>query len=128
LSVNNLDTVLIVEDEDALRNLLMVMFEENGLKVLAASDGIEAIEVFTANKDKIGVVLSDIGLPRLSGWEAFLRMKEINPQVKGILASGFFENKVKEEIVKSGASNFVEKPYNLPVIISMLQDILKEVQ
>ena len=73
-----------------------MMLEENGIKVLEAVDGMEAVEIFTAHKDEIGVVLSDLGLPRLGGWEAFLKMKKINPELKGILASGFFNPECEE--------------------------------
>ena len=120
------DTVLVVEDDDSLRELLKTMLEAQDFKVLTANDGLDAIEVFTQNKDTIGVVLSDLGLPGLGGWDAFLRMKEINPEIKGILASGYFHPKVKEEIIKSGAENFIQKPYNTPEIVAMLHRMLEE--
>jgi Response regulator containing CheY-like receiver, AAA-type ATPase, and DNA-binding domains len=120
------DTVLVVEDDDSLRDLLKSMLEAHDFKVLTAFDGINAIEVFTQNKDTIGVVLSDLGLPGLGGWDAFLRMKEINPEIKGILASGYFHPGVKEEIIKSGAENFIQKPYNTSDIVAMLHRILEE--
>jgi DNA-binding NtrC family response regulator len=117
--------ILVVEDQEDLKDLLQSILEENGLSVLTASDGVEAVEVFIAHKDEIGVVLSDIGLPRLGGWDAFLRMKEIDPGVKGILASGYFHPNVQEEIIRSGADNFVQKPYNSPAIVAMIRDLLK---
>jgi two-component system cell cycle sensor histidine kinase/response regulator CckA len=120
------DTILIVEDEDILRDLLLLLFEENGLKVLAATDGVEAVEIFTAHQDEIAVVLSDLGLPRLGGWEAFLKMREINPELIGILASGYFNPNVKTEIIKSGAKNFIQKPYNPPEIIKMIRELLTD--
>ena len=123
--MNRKDTVLIVEDEDILRDLLSLMFEENGFKVLAAVDGIDALEVFTAHKDEIGVVLSDIGLPRLGGWETFLKMREIDPELKVILASGFYNTGVKEELLKAGAKNFIQKPYNTKEVITMLREMLE---
>ena len=122
------DKVLIVEDEESLRELLRMILEGNGIKVLQASDGIEAVEMFTAHKDEIGVVLSDLGLPRLGGWEAFLRMKEINPEVKGILASGYYNPDVRTEIIKSGANEFIQKPYNSTQIITMIRNLLDEIK
>jgi len=124
--VNGRDTVLIVEDEESLRELLRLVLEGNGIKVLQAADGIEAVEVFTAHKDEIEIVLSDLGLPRLGGWEAFLKMREINPELKGILASGFFIPEVRTEIIKSGARDFIQKPYNSAHIIKMIRDLLNE--
>jgi len=120
------DTVLVVEDDVELRELLKTMLEAHDFKVLTAIDGLDAIEIFIQNKDAIGVVLSDLGLPRLGGWDAFLRMKEINPDVKGILASGYFHPGVKEEIIKSGAEIFIQKPYNTPEIVAMLHRMLEE--
>ena len=124
--MNSHDTVLIVEDEENLRDLLRMMLEDSGIKVLEAVDGMEAVEVFTAHKDEIGVVLTDLGLPRLGGWEAFLKMREINPEVKGILASGFFNPDVKIEIIKSGAEDFIQKPYNSTQIVEMVRNLLNE--
>jgi DNA-binding NtrC family response regulator len=120
------DTVLVVEDDDSLRDLLKTMLEAHDFKVLTATDGLDAVEVFTKNKESIGVVLSDLGLPYLAGWDAFLRMKKINPELKGILASGYFHPNVKEEIIKSGADNFIQKPYNTLEIVAMLHRMLEE--
>jgi two-component system cell cycle sensor histidine kinase/response regulator CckA len=119
-------TVLIVEDEDILRDLLQTMLEENGFTVIAAVDGEEAVETFQKHKDEIGVILSDLGLPKLGGWDAFLKMREIEPTLKGILASGYFEETVKAEIIKSGANNFIQKPYNPPEIVAMLRELLEK--
>jgi two-component system cell cycle sensor histidine kinase/response regulator CckA len=125
-ALNTRDTVLVVEDDVGLRDLLKTMLEAHEFKVLTAIDGLDAVEVFTKNKESIGVVLSDLGLPYLGGWDAFLRMKEINPRLKGILASGYFHPGVKEEIIKSGAENFIQKPYNTPEIVAMLHKMLGE--
>jgi two-component system, cell cycle sensor histidine kinase and response regulator CckA len=122
------DTVLVVEDDDSLRDLLKTMLEAHDFKVITASDGLEAVDVFTKNQDCIGVVLSDLGLPFLGGWDAFLRMKQIKPDLQGILASGYFHPNVKEEIIQSGARNFIQKPYNTVEIVSMLHRILEEVK
>ena len=124
--MNNQDTVLIVEDEDNLRDLVKMVLEENGIKVLEAVDGVEALKVFNAHKDEIGVVLSDLGLPRLGGWEAFLKMKEINPELKGILASGFSHEDVRTEIIKSGAMEFIPKPYDSKQILTLVRKVLDE--
>jgi FixJ family two-component response regulator len=71
-------------------------------------------------------VLSDLGLPRLGGWEAFLKMRKINPELKGVLASGYFNADVRNEIIKSGARDFIQKPYNSVQIIKMIREMLDE--
>ena len=120
------DAILLVEDENNLRDLLKMVLEENGMKVLEAVDGIDALKVFAAHRDEIGIVLSDLGLPRLGGWEAFLKMREINPELKGILASGFFNEDVRTEIIRSGAREFIQKPYNSIQIVEMIRTMLDE--
>jgi DNA-binding response OmpR family regulator len=126
--VKSLDTVLIVEDEENLRDLLKLVLEDSGIKVLEAVDGMEAVEIFTAHKDEIGIVLTDLGLPRLGGWEAFLKMREINPELIGILASGFFNPDVRNELIKSGARDFIQKPYNSAQVVTMMHKLLSEIK
>jgi len=124
--VNSHGTVLIVEDEENLRDLLKMVLEESGIKVFVAVDGMEAVEIFTAHKDEIKVVLTDLGLPRLGGWEAFLKMRELNPELKGILASGYFNPEVRTEIIKSGARDFIQKPYNSAQVVALIHELLDE--
>jgi len=101
-----------------LLDLLQVFLEENGYKVLIARDGIEAVEIFQNHVQEISVVLSDMGLPKLGGWEAFRRMKAINPSVRCILASGYFDPDLRADMIKEGALDFVQKPYIPNVILS----------
>lgn len=118
--------ILVVEDEEFLRALLKEMIAEYGYVVYEAGDGVEALEVFQQHKDEIRIVLSDLGLPRLGGWEAFEKMKEMNPSVEGILASGYFDPELKSRILATGAKYFVQKPYNPPEIIDMIEGILQK--
>ncbi|RPI04179.1 MAG: response regulator [Ignavibacteriae bacterium] len=122
------ETILIVEDEETLRDLLRMMLEDNGFKVIQAVDGLEAVELFREHQNEIGVVLSDLGLPRLGGWEAFVKMKEINPRLIGILASGFFNKNTRKEIINSGAKDFIAKPYNSAQIIALVRQAFDEVK
>ena len=62
-----------------------------------------------------------MGLPKLGGWEALQKMKEINPDIKVILASGYLDPELKADMLKSGAKDFIQKPY-------VAQDILKRVR
>lgn len=105
------ETLLVVEDEEMLLELEKTLFGGKGYRVLTARDGVEAIEVYSNHKDEIALVLTDMGLPKLGGWEAFQKMKEINPQVKVILASGYLDPNLKSEMLKAGAIDFVQKPY-----------------
>lgn len=119
------ETVLLVEDEEMLLELLQVFLEENGYKVLIARDGMEAVEVYEKHVHEISVVLSDMGLPKLGGWEAFRRMKLINPSVRCILASGYFDPDLRADMIREGALDFVQKPYVPTVILSYITSAIR---
>lgn len=118
------ETILLVEDETLLLELMKSMLEEKGYQVLTAHDGIEAIEVFRSRKDDVALLLVDMGLPKLSGWEAFLQMRQLNPQLRAIVASGYLEPDLRNNILKSGARDFIEKPYVPQEIFRRVRRIL----
>ena len=120
------EIILLVEDEEMLLELLQVLLEENGYRVLLARDGIEAIALFERHHDEIKLVLSDMGLPKLGGWEAFQRMRKINPAIKGILASGYFDPELRQQMLDIGAEDFVQKPYIPSKILNQIRQILDD--
>jgi two-component system cell cycle sensor histidine kinase/response regulator CckA len=122
----NQPAVLVVEDEDTLRILLQTVLEDNGIKVLTARDGLDAMDVFNEHKDEIGILLSDMGLPHLGGWDAYLMMKKIKPELKGILASGYLDEDLRSDLIKAGAREFVQKPYNTQAIVALINEIFRE--
>jgi PAS domain S-box-containing protein len=105
------ETILIVEDEDMLREMLTTVLVSAGYHVLTASDGIEAVEIYSEHPEKINLVVADIGLPRLAGSEVFLRLKQSYPGIKVVLASGYIDPALKTEMVKAGAKEIIQKPY-----------------
>ncbi|MFH0992382.1 MAG: response regulator [bacterium] len=120
------EIILLVEDEEMLLELLHVLLEENGYRVLLARDGIEAVALFERHHDEIKLVLSDMGLPKLGGWEAFQRMRKINPAIKGILASGYFDPELRQQMLDIGAEDFVQKPYIPSKILNQIRQILDD--
>jgi len=105
------ETILVVEDEEMLREMLTTVLLSRGYQVLTASDGIEALEIYSLRRESIHLVVADIGLPRLAGSEMFLRLKQNNPGIKVVLASGFLEPALKVEMMKAGAKEIIQKPY-----------------
>jgi len=118
------ETVLIVEDEEMLRDLLKTFLTGNGYTVLTAQNGEEGLEVFRERRSDISLVLSDMGLPRLGGWEMFQQMKEIDTGVKVILASGYFDPNLKMDLVKAGAKDFIQKPYVPDYILRRIREVI----
>jgi CheY-like chemotaxis protein len=126
-SRKNIPTILLVEDEESLLDVLRLVLESNGYNVLSAADGEEAVVVYEKEKDRIALVLSDMGLPRMGGWDAMLKILEINPKAKVVLASGFFESRLREEVVAAGAVDFIQKPYVPEIILQRIEEIINSV-
>ncbi len=121
--VGGTETILVVEDEKCLLDLARLMFESKGYTVLAAKDGVEAVELYKQNRENISLVFSDIGLPRLNGKEVFLKLKEMDPDVKVIFTSGIFVD-IKTELLKNGAKDFIQKPYKQEDVLQKIRRVL----
>lgn len=121
-------TILLVEDEEMLRDLGVEILEREGYRVLPAKDGVEAVELFSANRDDIGLVVCDLGLPRLGGRDAFMKMKEIKPSVRAIVASGYLEPSIRSEILKAGVVDTIQKPYDFREMIEKIHSVIGKAQ
>jgi CheY-like chemotaxis protein len=121
-------TILLVEDEEVLRDLGVNIFADEGYRVLTARDGVEAVEVFATNRDDIGLVVCDLGLPRLGGYDAFLKMKEIKPSVRAIVASGYLEPSLRSEILKAGVIDTIQKPYDFQEMLDRIRSVIGKAQ
>jgi two-component system, cell cycle sensor histidine kinase and response regulator CckA len=110
-NIGGSETILLVEDEELLLDSVHHLLESKGYKVYVAQDGKEAVKLFREHNQKIDLVLTDLGLPGISGKEEFTKLKKINPNIRVIMASGFFEPDVKLELLKAGVKGFIQKPY-----------------
>jgi two-component system, cell cycle sensor histidine kinase and response regulator CckA len=117
-------TILLVEDEEMLRDLGVSILENEGFRVLPAKDGVEAVALFQSHCDEIGLVVCDLGLPRLGGREAFLKMKERRPGVRAIVASGYLEPVIRSEMLKAGVIDTIQKPYDFNDLIAKIRSII----
>jgi signal transduction histidine kinase/ActR/RegA family two-component response regulator len=117
-------TILLVEDEDMLRELGVSILESEGFRVLEAKDGVEAVAIFETHSDEIGLVVCDLGLPRLGGREAFLKMKENRPGVRAIVASGYLEPAIRSEMLKAGVIDTIQKPYDFHDLLAKIRSII----
>ena len=95
-----------------------------GYTVLTAVNGEEAVKLFRALSEQIDLVLLDMMMPVMSGREAFLELREIKPQVKVLLSSGFRADARVQELIDSGVTGFIDKPYTLRSLAQAVGDIL----
>ena len=125
-TVGGTETLLLVEDEEMLRSLAKMILKGKGYNVLTASDGEEAVRMFMLRQNDIDLVLSDMGLPKLNGYDVLAQVKHIKPDVKFILASGYIEPGEKSEILKLGARAFIQKPYVPNEMLRKIRQVLDE--
>ncbi|HQV31484.1 MAG TPA: ATP-binding protein, partial [Calditrichia bacterium] len=123
-NIRGTETLLIVEDEEMLVELLTHVLTTHGYNVLTARDGEEAIQVFRNFKEEIDLVFSDFGLPKMNGWQAFLEMRQLRPKIPGIFASGFFDPETKAAMQEKGVEKFLFKPYVLLEVASTIRQVL----
>ncbi|MFN2507796.1 MAG: ATP-binding protein, partial [Chthoniobacterales bacterium] len=121
-------TILLVEDEEMLRELGIEILSGEGYRVIPARDGIEAVDLFATHRDEIGLVVCDLGLPRLGGQDVFKRMKEIKPSVRAIVVSGYLEPSIRSEILKAGVIDTIQKPYDFREMLERIQSIIGDAQ
>lgn len=116
--------ILVVDDEDALRTVLSSELEGEGYEVETAADGDEAIDI--VQKKQFNLVLLDIKMPKVDGFEVLKFIKEKYPHVKVIMLTGFADLKNAIESKKLGAEDFVSKPYDLVDLLTTIERVLSE--
>jgi PAS domain S-box-containing protein len=118
------ETVLLVDDEDMIIDVGQDILKLLGYEVLPARGGEEAIEVYKKNHDKIDMVILDMIMPDLGGGETYDRLKEINPDIKVLLSSGYSINGQATEILERGCDGFIQKPFNIMDLSQKIREIL----
>lgn len=119
-------TVLVVEDDPAVRNLTQTMLERLGYDVLTAQDGGEAIELFDEYAHLIRLVISDLEMPGISGWEVLAAIRRRRPEIPVILTSGYAEIPGRPPWSDGCPPVFLNKPYSLGTLGRILETVLVE--
>jgi PAS domain S-box-containing protein len=117
-------TLLLVDDEEMIIKVGKELLQELGYQVMSALSGQEAIELYKKNADKIDLVIMDMIMPGMSGGETFDRLKEIDPEIKVLLSSGYSINGQASKILERGCDGFIQKPFNLIQLSDKIQQII----
>ena len=117
-------TILIVDDQDKVINFSKEMATRSGYSVRTAADGQEAVKVFQEHADEIACVVLDLTMPRMDGTATFKALKQIRPDVKVILSSGYSEKEVAQRFTGKGLAGFIQKPYGYQRLRKELERVL----
>jgi CheY-like chemotaxis protein len=115
--------VLLVDDEETVRAIGAEMLQELGFTTITAADGLMAVEAFRATPD-VAFVILDMTMPHMDGEQCFRALRQLKPDVKVIISSGYDQHEVTRKFVGLGLTGFVQKPYKLATLKQTIQAIL----
>jgi len=117
--------LLVADDEEGVRTIAKRMLEGAGFTVLTAGDGRECVDVFRERADEIAAVLLDMTMPHMDGEETFRELRQIRPDVRVILTSGYNEQEATSRFTGKGLAGFIQKPYRYDDLLAKLREILR---
>ena len=118
-------TVLLVDDDLIVREAVCQLIAYLGYEPLAAADGAAGLELFRANRDRIGAVMLDVVMPGMSGEEVFRGLRRIDPNVRVLIVSGYPTEGACTRLRDAGARGFLAKPFQLQQLAAALDAVLK---
>ncbi|HTY38087.1 MAG TPA: PAS domain S-box protein, partial [Bacteroidota bacterium] len=118
--------VLVIDDEEQVREVVSDMLEDAGIETLVAPSGEEGIRTYKLHNDVIGLVLLDLSMPGLGGKETFRLLKQFDPQVKVVLSSGYSETEVTDDLRDLGLAGFIQKPFRYENLKELLSGFLPQ--
>ncbi len=119
-------TALLVDDEDVIIEIGREFLNSLGYKVLEASEGESALQIYSKYANDIDIVLLDMMMPGIKGDEVFTELKKINPNVKVVIISGFADKDIIQEMLRKGCCGYIRKPFMLDELSRVLNETLKK--
>jgi CheY-like chemotaxis protein len=122
--VEGTGTVLLVDDEEMVLDVGLKLLESLGYTVLSAKSGSDAVKTYEEKKEQIDMVILDLIMPQMGGGETFDRLKEISPDVRVLLSSGYSIDGQAKEILKRGCDGFIQKPFSIEELSGKISEML----
>ena len=117
-------TILLVEDEIVLKEVLQESLTDAGHTVLTASNGLVALDVFREHARAIDLVITDLGMPEMGGEELFRRLRALSPDLKVMVSSGYLDGLTRDHLLQMGVCRVLQKPYRLKAIHDEIKAVL----
>jgi len=124
--ITGTESVLLVDDEEIVRDVGQKMLMALGYKVFLAESGMQAIEIYNTQKNVIDLIILDMVMPEMGGGQVFDILKSIDPEVVVLLSSGYSLNGEASAIIKRGCKGFIQKPFNLKGLSDKLKQLIHE--
>ncbi len=117
----SLPKILVIDDEEPVREAVSDILESSGVEVLAAADGAAGVALYRERASTIALVLLDLSMPGLGGEETFRQLRVLYPQVRILLSSGYDESEVVARFTDQGLVGFVQKPYTAAILTDAIR-------
>jgi len=118
------ETVLLVDDEDMIIDVGTRILRKLGYRVMVARDGLQAVEMYRIDKDKIDCVILDMIMPEVNGGKTYDLLKQVDADIKVLLASGYSIDGQAAEILKRGCNGFIQKPFSMGELSQKIRQVL----
>ncbi len=118
------ETILIVEDEEAVRRLAARILEKHGYRVLAAADGDEAIEIVNRNGERIDLLLTDVIMPRIDGKSLYRKIAALRSDMRVLYMSGYTHDVIMNHGVVEEGVHFIQKPFSFQTLSEKIREVL----
>ncbi len=119
------ETVLLVDDEEAIRDFGKQLLSSYGYKVLTAPDGERALEIYRKEGNRIDLIILDIIMPGMGGNKCLDELLKLNPEVKILISSGYAPEDTTYKALQSGAKTFIHKPFELKRLLKILREVIE---
>ncbi|MCF7803908.1 MAG: PAS domain-containing protein [Candidatus Marinimicrobia bacterium] len=124
IPTGNGESILVVEDETEIRNVIVEVLENNGYRTYNAENGENALSLFRANHNEIDTVLTDLGLPDMNGKQVAKQIREINPDIPIIAITGYVNTEKYKKLFDYGFQTIIQKPCKLQQILESVDQVL----
>lgn len=118
------ETVLVVEDEDAVRGIVTRVLSENGYRVLSCGDGKEGLRLFTEKMEEIDLLVTDVVMPGMGGQELASKLKASKPGIKVLYMSGYTDDAINRHGVLDAGLAFIHKPFKPYALLEKVREVL----
>ncbi len=118
-------TILLVEDEAVVRQVTRAVLEHAGYRVLECDGPEEALRVGSEHRGHIGLLLSDVVMPRMNGHELALRLQSLQPSLVTVFMSGYAHREVLHKVLQDGMTNYIQKPFTINILLSRVAAALR---